>query len=319
MPVAHIKPKITRYVLVLALILYMAASSLLFSSCSSRDAKPGPEPESRDQSAEQDQELPGPEQPDQENEYMEGSALDQAENCQDMELDPNPGLPRVGLYAGSGSWQENVEVTGYFLDHYGFEWSSFDEMEAVSLDLEKHFDLLWFPGGFAAEYKNYINEHSNIRNFVSDGGLFIGSCAGAYYASDILRWQGTDYEYPLKLFEGKGVGPLSGQIGWGETGMIELEKEHPVNQDFSVEKEMYYFDGPYFEPYDSASVTVLARYQINSEPAIIAGDKGRGRYLLLGPHPEIGGYSGESQGFSPDGEGAQWPWLYQAVVWLSQK
>lgn len=317
MPADHIKPKQNRFALLLALIIYMAASSLLFSSCSNQESKPGFEQEARDQSTGQEQELPCPQQQDQVN--NNGSTLDQSENSQYMDDDPEPKLPRVGLYSGKGSWEENVEVTGYFLDHYGFEWSSFDEVDAVSLDFSNHFDLLWFPGGFAAEYKNFINEHSNIRDFVKDGGLFIGSCAGAYYASDILRWQGTDYEYPLKLFEGKGVGPLAGQIGWGETGIVELEEKHPVNQDFNLEKEMYYYDGPYFEPYDKDSVTVLARYQVNSEPAVIAGNKGKGKYLLLGPHPEIGGYSGDSTGFSPDGEGAQWLWLYSAVVWLSLK
>jgi len=318
--VAHIKPKINRYTFGLALILYMAASSLLLSSCSNQDARPDPEPEAREQPAEQESELelPCPDQQEQGN--RNNGDLEQGEKCNNMEVDPGPELPRVGLYTGKGSWKENVEVAGNFLDHYEFEWSSFEENEAVSLDLENHYDLLWFPGGFAAEYKHYINDHSNIRDFVSDGGLFIGSCAGAYYASDILRWQGTDYEYPLHLFDGKGVGPLAGQIGWGETGIVELEEGHPVNQGFNLEKEMYYFDGPYFEPYDNDSVTVLARYQVNSEPAIIAGSKGAGKYLLLGPHPEIGGYSAESPDFSPDGEGgAQWPWLYRAVVWLSQK
>jgi len=323
LPVSFIKSKTCKCLLFWIVLLFACASSLLLFSCSSQESGPDPETGNQElatEEEEEEEEETGAETEPQNQTGNSGSGLDDREsNCKFMELYSDPELPRVGLYAGKGSWNENVEVTGYFLDHYGFEWSSFDEKEAVHLNFEENYDLLWFPGGFAAEYKNYIDDHSNIRDFVSSGGLFIGSCAGAYYASDILRWQGTDYEYPLDLFDGKGVGPLSGQIGSGETGTIELTEEHPVNRDFKAEKEMYYFDGPYFEPYDRDSVSVLARYQANSEPAIIAGEKESGKYLLLGPHPEIGGYSGESPSFSPDGEeGTQWPWLYEAVLWLSQ-
>ena len=309
-----IKAKTYRYVLLPSALLVIFASSLFFSSCSGPEKETAPEPEKLEYKADREEESPGLEQD------LEQPAKSEPENnCNYMGISDDPQLPRVGLYGGKGSWSENVEITGKFLDYYGFEWSLFDENEAVDLNLEDHYDLLWFPGGFAAEYKNFISDHSNIRDFVKEGGLFVGSCAGAYYASAVLRWQGTDYEYPLKLFAGKGVGPLSGLIGWGETGLIELKENHPANSNFDHEKEMYYFDGPYFEPEDGEAVTVLARYHVNDEPAVISGEKGAGKYLLLGPHPEIGGYSEQSPQFDPEGKnGGQWPWLHQVLVWFSQ-
>ncbi|MDW7739459.1 MAG: BPL-N domain-containing protein [Bacillota bacterium] len=231
------------------------------------------------------------------------------------EIIPEPVI--VGIYGGKGHWDINLEAIINFLDNYEIEWSVFDEIDAVEADLSERYDLIWFPGGFAAEYKNYIRDHANIRSFVEEGGMFIGSCAGAYYAGDILRWQGTDHEYPLKLFNGKGVGPLSGLIGWGEIDSFSLETEHSVNLEFDTTIEFYYFDGPYFEPYVTESIVILSRYEVNAEPAVIAGHFGDGKYLLLGPHPELGGYSPSSPNFNVSGgEGAQWPWLYSAISWL---
>ncbi len=229
-------------------------------------------------------------------------------------------LPRAGIYAGKGSWDVNVLAIQNFLDYHEYEWSLFNEDDIVSDSLHEKFDLIWFPGGFAAEYKYYISSYENISSFVENGGFFIGSCAGANYAADILRWMGTDYDYPLKLFKGKAVGPMADQIGWGEITSFVLEKDHPANSGFDDTLETYYFDGPFFSPYENQQpIEVLARYGTNQEPAVIAGYYGNGKYLLLGPHPEIGGYSQESAAYSIDGKGgAQWPWLHSVLLWLYQ-
>ncbi|MDY6825816.1 MAG: BPL-N domain-containing protein [Bacillota bacterium] len=231
-----------------------------------------------------------------------------------------PVLPRVGLYNGRGSWETNVSAFYNFFEQYGYRCSYFNEVDAVEMDMGDQFDLICFPGGFAAEYKNFISEHDNIRSYVEEGGLFVGVCAGAYYACDTLRWQGTDHPYPLGLYDGKGVGPLSGLVAWGEKADITLTGEHPVNAGFNESMEMYYFDGPYFEPYERGTVEILARYDVNDEPAVIAGSHGNGSYLLLGTHPELGGYSHSSPEFNLEGgDGAQWPWLHSALLWLAER
>ncbi len=225
---------------------------------------------------------------------------------------------KIGVYSGEGSWEVNIRAANNFLDHHELQWSSFDRENLENLNLNEHFDLIWFPGGFAAEYKNYITDHENIRSFVEEGGAFVGTCAGAYYAADILKWHGSDYEYPLKLFDGRAIGPLAGLVAWGDTAAVELENKHPANKGFDRSLDMYYFDGPYFEPYEDISVEVLARYEVNAEPAVIAGRYGSGKFFLKGPHPEMGGISANSQDYdSEGGRGAQWPWLYSALSWFA--
>ena len=156
--------------------------------------------------------------------------------------------PRIALYTGTGSWDLNITAFENFYEYHDLEWITINEQDFSQLPLNDLADVIWFPGGFAAEYKHYIKNHEIIINYVERGGTFIGSCAGAYYGSKILRWQGTDYEYPLQLFNGKGVGPLSGLINWGDSATFNLNQEHPANANFDVSLEFYYFDGPYFEP-----------------------------------------------------------------------
>jgi len=292
------------------IFIFISTSSLFLFSCQDKAPNQVPEPEAENELVhEESVDNDMYETSEYTDEYVEKPAERQEEK---------PEMPHIGLYAGKGSWIESVEATKSFLDHYELQWSVFDEEDVLSLDLKEHFDLLWFPGGFAAEYKNMINDHSNIRNFVKEGGLFVGSCAGAYYASDILRWKGTDYQYPLRLFAGKAAGPLSGQIARGQTATFNLEDKHPVNQDFNSTLDMYYFDGPYFDPYNEDSIVVLARYEVNEEPAVIAGRSGSGKYLLLGPHPEIGSYSSQSTDYNREGENtAKWSWLHAALTWLA--
>ncbi|MGM0689516.1 MAG: BPL-N domain-containing protein [Bacillota bacterium] len=287
----------TIYIAVLTTLIILTAS-LLFTSCG-RNEMPGPA------------ELPAePEEID----------LVDSNNGSAVTENPveEPVMPRIGIYSGKGSWDVNIITLQHFFDNYNIEWSELNEQDAVSLDLGTYFDIIWFPGGFAAEYKNFISDHSNIRSFVSEGGAFIGSCAGAYYAGDILRWHGTDHQYPLKLFDGRGIGPLVGLIAWGDIDTIYLDADHPVNAGFQNSLDMYYFDGPYFEPYNPDKIEVLARYAVNDKPAVIAGRYGSGKYMLFGPHPELGGYSVESPDFNLDGgEGAQWPWLHASLLWFS--
>ncbi|HOB87682.1 MAG TPA: BPL-N domain-containing protein, partial [Bacillota bacterium] len=229
--------------------------------------------------------------------------------------------PRVGLYTGKGTWEANVEALANFLDYYGIRWQGFDENDILEMDLQANFDLLWFPGGFSAEYKYNIPDHGKIREFVRNGGKYIGICAGAYYAADVMVWKGENSDYPLDLFPGRGIGPMSRYVSWGEKTAIRLEGSHPANNEFSEPSlEMFYFDGPYFAPFEELGdqVQVLARYDVNGEPAAVAAAQGRGKALLLGMHPELGYAPPSGRVNTHGGEGARWDWLYAVLRWLVQ-
>lgn len=223
-------------------------------------------------------------------------------------------VPRVALYNGSGSWADNVDTLKDFFVSYEIEFGLLDEDHIIAPDLLDYYEIIILPGGGAADYRYEISDHDSVRSFVEDGGLFIGICAGAYYAADIFNWQGSKYDYPLEIFSGSSIGPLSGQIGWGEQALLKLNPDHPANENFDLELDIYYFDGPYFKPHDSdevdaGTIEIVAQYDVNNQPAVIAGRFGKGGYLLFGPHPEMNGYGKD--------EGANWPWFYSSLLWFS--
>jgi glutamine amidotransferase-like uncharacterized protein len=223
---------------------------------------------------------------------------------------------KVAIYNGVGSWDLNIKALENFFSFYGIKYQLIDENDITSDLLKEHFDLIWIPGGFAAEYKYFISDHGPLRDFVTSGGLFVGSCAGAYYAADTLRWLGEDLDYPLAIFNGISIGPLVNEINWGEEANIFLNQEYALNESYPDNMLFYYFDGPYFIFDDESEIAVLARYAINNEPAVITGHYGDGKYLLLGPHPEIGGYSEEYEDYDIyGGNNAQWSWLFSLLSW----
>jgi len=72
------------------------------------------------------------------------------------------------------------------------------------------FDVVVFPGGYAYGYEYWLSgSEPKIRSFVSNGGSYLGVCAGAFYAASTVIWDGTTYDYPLDLFTGSETGPIT--------------------------------------------------------------------------------------------------------------
>ncbi|MGM0652562.1 MAG: BPL-N domain-containing protein [Bacillota bacterium] len=223
-------------------------------------------------------------------------------------------VPTVIIYNGSGSWSENVETFQDFFDNYNIKYDLADEQRISEPGLLELYEIIVFPGGGAADYRYEIPGHDNIRSFVEDGGLFIGFCAGAYYAADIFNWQGNEYDYPLGIFEGSSIGPLTGKVAWGDIARLSLNPDHPANDKFDSKLDISYYDGPFFKPHNlneenDNTIEILARYDVNDQPAVIAGRFGEGAFLLFGPHPEMDGHE--------KNEGANWAWLYSSLLWFT--
>ncbi|MGZ3535061.1 MAG: BPL-N domain-containing protein [Thermodesulfobacteriota bacterium] len=102
-----------------------------------------------------------------------------------MSLKPDrnlsPSSPSIGIYTGSGashSWLWFVEI----LDRTGFYNVHFvDERDILSKALDSVNVLLMSGGDTFAIAEGLGAEGSNkLRSFIEEGGLYIGSCAGAY-------------------------------------------------------------------------------------------------------------------------------------------
>lgn len=148
-------------------------------------------------------------------------------------------------------------------------------------------------------YPAHINERGNgiIRRYVHQGGVFMGLCAGGYYAASKIEYAPEWGPYKerlsgiLGLFNGLARGPVPG------LGIAPTDETYkgctttPIVDEDGIRSEIFYSSGPAFSSVPEGSI-VLARYDTKDRPiAAFAARAGRGAIILSGvlpqysPHP----------------------------------
>ncbi len=148
------------------------------------------------------------------------------------------------------------------------------------------------PGGNDSDYVGKLNGggNQNIKNYVKNGGSYLGVCAGAYYGAAYVKFdKGGPYEHvgvrELAFFHGKAIGPTLAKGGYRSCSGSRAAK---ITLDLKQVKEatLYYHGGGHFKnaaSYDH--VSVIGYYQ-NNLPAIIHIPYGKGNVILSGVHFE---------------------------------
>jgi biotin--protein ligase len=154
--------------------------------------------------------------------------------------------------------------------------------------------LLIIPGGRSLPFYEALGKpgNQNIIDFVTQGGCYLGLCAGAYYAcQDTVFAQGLPLALQLpgtlNFFGGTAIGPvfLTDHFAYqSEQGacLADVTFHHQKNDAF------YFNGGCYFDrAHDYQNTEILAMYTACQQPAIIACTVGSGRAVLSGVHPEL--------------------------------
>lgn len=176
-------------------------------------------------------------------------------------------------------------------------------IEKVNL---RKYDLLVFPGGGGRRQSMAlgVDGREALREFVRDGGGYIGICAGAFLAT-------SGYDWSLGIIDAEAWSGAREIPGWGavsvtprRSGMVEIEltstgKE--ILHDLPCSMVVRYGGGPILSPARRSNVpdyvtwavyrteTTLFEFQRGTmvgTPAIIAGSFGRGCVIVISPHPE---------------------------------
>lgn len=224
-----------------------------------------------------------------------------------MNIFNNKKTLKVKIYAGPGtsdrSLREIPQTLSVALKKLGFQ-SEILLIKPEELDSSDAFidlDIFIIPGGADLHYIKYLSGERNKRidAFVKNGGRIIGFCAGAYYLSKYVEF---DKGGPLEvlgeretpLFMGTARGPVFGPYHYGsdEGGrIVDLDICSNTFSDAAFSSVKVYFDGgcEFVDAAQHANVTVLARYALASSKtaAIIEVRHGRGKGILVGPHPEL--------------------------------
>lgn len=118
------------------------------------------------------------------------------------------------------------------------------------------------------------NVEADLKNYINNGGKYMGICGGAYIASKGSQWD-DGYEDGISLVDIESV---------------EFDKNYHDAQIINVQwlsnqRSIYLLGGPAFNSSDIPDATILAKYFDNRVAAFLM-NSGNGRILLCGPHPE---------------------------------
>lgn len=228
----------------------------------------------------------------------------------------------IGLYADNGAAEACVTAAENMFQWMGYTVERLDA-ETVNYEDLDHIDVFYFPGGSSGPYCRDITGRGRIkiRNLVSAGRGFIGTCAGGMFAAETQVWQGNaSTDSQLGVFPGTAEGPIPEIYADPEIGMcrVNLNASHPIARSVQAPSWIMYYNGPYFYADESADFDTVGTYDITGRPALVACSFEEGRVFLTGPHPEWEEDSdrdGVSYFDGYDDRGSDWELMRNATRW----
>jgi len=230
---------------------------------------------------------------------------------------------RVAVYSGAGAYFRSIKAATQMFLWMGAEPRRITPQEIIEGKL-KTFDILYMTGGWAVPYIRDLKNGgtAKIRKFVHQGGAYLGTCAGAFFAADYIIWEGKRYEYPLDLFPGYAKGPIVEIAPWPRFKLCRInlsQTSHPITKGEPDSLMSLYYGAPWFDLPPGFKADVLAYYDINNRPAMVAYEYGQGRVFLTGLHTEFeegddrDNVLWDNDMNDPESE---WPLMINAVRWL---
>ncbi len=206
-------------------------------------------------------------------------------------------LIRVGIYDNtSGTAKGPKSLSRFLTAESGFEVQRLTPQQIQSGALSD-IDVLIMPGGSgSAQARNLGDDGTReVRQFVRDGGGYVGICAGSYLAS-------SHYSWSLNLLNAKVVDREHWARGTGPAVLKMTETGKDALGEISDEVDVYYGQGPLLAPdtkEDLPPYETLALFASeiakNGAPkgvmigttAIARAEYGNGRVICYSPHPEV--------------------------------
>ena len=181
------------------------------------------------------------------------------------------------IYVGDGSDRDSLRALGAIAQKSGYATGYFRDPKVMVANLHRT-SLLIF-GGTKDDIDPLLLKFNNpetiqaMKDFVSNGGVYIGICGGAYLASE-------GYEDKNGWVKALGLAPVKTDSFMTDDAPIIIK----VTWGDTV-RPIYYQFGPKFIPSQPASVQVFSLYADKSIAAIVSKSE-KGKVILLGHHPE---------------------------------
>lgn len=206
-------------------------------------------------------------------------------------------MKKIYIYNDQGVFTQHLPqlkqwASRIFNSKYIFDINANSIKSEINLNNE---DILIMPGGHARFYSEKLNGQGckNIRNFIKNGGLFIGICGGSYFASTKVDFTGEDLrieseqssDQDLNVFNAtakgtiKELAPLFKDKGNSNTS-VDISSDNHTYQ-------AYYNGGPCFIPSNNEIFTPLFIYKKTKKISAIKKTYSSGVIVLFGFHPEL--------------------------------
>ncbi|GAG85251.1 unnamed protein product, partial [marine sediment metagenome] len=155
----------------------------------------------------------------------------------------------------------------------------------------------------------FITGIEKIQDFVENGGSYFGICGGSTFGARTLT-----------LFEGN-MYPVNepGDTIHMSTMNVNQSSNGPDLSDYSASFRTMYYGSQYFVPTVRTDVHVIAKYDSNNQPGMIACEYGDGTVFLSSPHPEYEEDSDRDDttfGDDLDDPDSEWDLLLRVSKWL---
>lgn len=226
-------------------------------------------------------------------------------------------MARIAMYGSGGSPYNHAAI----LAQAGHE-VSFVFAQDIKAGVLVSFDAFVMPGGGYLAMQGQLEPLGAegcraIREYVMNGGMYIGSCAGSYIAATVPPrfLESCPAQRELCLLEARvwNVGDSKFGIiqspGVGEIIAENAVPDHPVMADMPAQFVITHYNGPLFEggqtlarvkgrgarftPGEDFLGATGGPYLVDEAAEagvanIVVGDHGLGRVVLFGSHPEFG-------------------------------
>ncbi|WP_342272630.1 BPL-N domain-containing protein [Candidatus Tisiphia endosymbiont of Parasteatoda lunata] len=204
---------------------------------------------------------------------------------------------KIKIYNDLGVSKESIKHCEYTLKLYTpqYKVEYISAKEILEENWFKDTYLLVLPGGRDLYYVQKLQGkgNANIKNYIKNGGNFLGICAGSYYSGNYLEFaKGTNIEVigkrELEIFKGTVKGPLLALYYYNlnKGARAAYLRINPIIGLNIKDCYVFYNGGGYFVDAENTKDTeIIASYEDN-KAAIIKCMYGNGTAILSGVHLE---------------------------------
>ena len=206
------------------------------------------------------------------------------------------GFLSIAIYKGEGSTEEGIEnVKNNVRTVTNIEIIEINSEQVQNDDLSK-FDIIIFSGGSGSKQAEAIGEKGkeNIRNFIKNGGGYLGICAGMYLATSGFDWSlgilNAETVSTTEWKRGKGFVDLEltddgKNILGGVSGLFKCRySSGPLLKNMNLENLPPFTTVAYFR--SEISENAVTEGVMIDTPAIVYSTYGEGKVFVISTHPE---------------------------------